>query len=84
MTLKQLVNKIVDDNNGNVFLNIKNACETLEVSTTTIYNYRSLGILNPIKRGRKVYFRVEDIAKIMRDGADVTGMNEHLKKMRNK
>lgn len=79
MTLKQLINKIVEDNNGDVFLNMEQAIKTLDVSINTIHNYRKVGILTAIKRGRKVYFRAEDIAKLMRDGADTTDMRNRLK-----
>ena len=78
MTLKQLINKIVTDNNGDVFLDNRQVARTLDISTTTLHNYRSVGILQAIKRGRKVYFRVEDIAIIMRDGADTENMRERL------
>ena len=79
MTLKQIINKLVEDNSGDVFLNMEQACKTLDVSINTIANYRKVGIITAIKRGRKVYFRVEDIAILMRDGVDTTNMRNRLK-----
>ena len=78
MSLKDIINKIVADYNGKLFLNKKEAAKSLDVSTASIDNYRRIGQLKSINRGQRIMFSVETIAKAMRDGIDATGMKRQL------
>ncbi|MEN7549289.1 helix-turn-helix domain-containing protein [Rapidithrix thailandica] len=42
-------------------LTIEQACEFLDVSRTTIVQWRKKGILTWIRRGRRVYFKKSDL-----------------------
>ena len=77
--LKDIINQVIVDWNGSLYGTKSQAATTLNVSNTTIDNYRSKGLLESVKRGGKVYFSAEVIARAIRDGFDATGMSHHLK-----
>ena len=77
--LKDITNKIIIDWNGSLYGTKIQGANALNVSQTTIDNYRSKGLLESVKRGNKVYFSAEVVARAIRDGIDATGMAEHLK-----
>jgi DNA-binding transcriptional regulator YiaG len=41
----------------------KEASTYLKVSTTTLHNWEKRGVLYPIRHGRLVYYRLEDLNK---------------------
>jgi len=73
MSLKDIQNKIITDFNGALFLTKKETAKALAVSVASIDNYRLLNQLKAIKRGQRVMFSVQEIARAMRDGIDATG-----------
>jgi len=78
MSLKETINKLVADFNGELYLTKKETARALRVSVASVDNYRSMGLIKATKRGQKVYFSVDVIAKVLRDGIDATGMTAHL------
>jgi len=77
--LKDIINQVTADWNGSLYGTKAQGAEALDVSSTTIDNYRSKGILKSVKRGGKVYFSAEEIARAIRDGLDARGMKNHIK-----
>ncbi|MDB2562212.1 hypothetical protein N9X61_01260 [Sulfurimonas sp.] len=77
MGLKDIVNDI-HKTYGALFLNKIQSAKALKISTATLDNYRSMGLIKDIKRGNKIYISIEVIAKALRDGIDATGMKKHL------
>jgi hypothetical protein len=78
MVLKDIIYKIMTDNNGALYLSKKESAKVLGVSVGTLNNYRSLGQIKAIRRGRKITFSVEVLAMVMRDGIDAKGMKNHI------
>ncbi|SMP86057.1 hypothetical protein SAMN06313540_10219 [Epsilonproteobacteria bacterium SCGC AD-308-E02] len=78
--LKDIINQVVEQWSGNLYGTKTQSAKALNVSVTTIDNYRSMGLVESVKRGNKVYFSSEVIAKVIRDGIDATGMSNHVKK----
>lgn len=77
--LKDIIHQVVELWDDNLYGTKVQAAKAMHVSVTTIDNYRSKGLLESVKRGSKVYFSAEVIARAIRDGIDATGMSEHLK-----
>ena len=77
--LKDIVHEVVELWDGSLYGSKVQASNAMDVSVTTIDNYRSKGLLESVKRGNKVYFSAEVIARAIRDGIDATGMSEYLK-----
>lgn len=77
--LKDIINQVIEQWNGSLYGSKVQSAKALNVSVTTIDNYRSMGLLESVKRGNKVYFSSEVIAKAIRDGIDATGMSNHVK-----
>ncbi|MDF1878849.1 hypothetical protein JHD46_04250 [Sulfurimonas sp. SAG-AH-194-C20] len=77
--LKDIIKQITESWNGNLYGTKIQSAKALGVSVTTIDNYRSMGLLESVKRGGKVYFSAEVIARVIRDGLDASGMSTHIK-----
>ena len=79
MLLKEIVAKIVKDWDGDLYGTKTQASKSLNISKNTLDNYKNIGLLPFIRRGRKVYFSADVIAKAIRDGIDAEGMRTKLK-----
>lgn len=47
------------------FITVRETCNRLNVSRTTLHRWRTAGYLIPISRGAHVYYRVADVMEIM-------------------
>jgi excisionase family DNA binding protein len=60
------IDEPVEKSDTDTLLDIKQACEYLDCSKTTLYNYRRSGNLPYMQRGKKIFFRKSDLLKEVR------------------
>ncbi len=56
--------------NGVKYLTRTDASKLLGKSFTTLFHWNNKGILKTVKMGKNVYYRYEDIVKMLEDGTD--------------
>ncbi len=76
MSLKETINKLLADFDGELYLNKKQTARAQKISVATLDNYRGMNLLGGIRSGSKVYFSVDVIAKALRDGFNATGLKK--------
>lgn len=77
--LKDIINQVSTEWKGSLYGTKRQTASSLNVSIATVDNYRSMGLIESVKRGSKVYFSAEVVARVIRDGIDATGMRSYLK-----
>jgi excisionase family DNA binding protein len=72
--LKESMNEILNEKNSrnkseDVYINLKDACEFLNLAKPTIYTLTSKRLIPFIKKGKKLYFKKSDLENWLNDGA---------------
>jgi len=71
MSLKEII-KDLHSKYNTLFLTKIQTAKALDVSVSTLDNYRKQKLIIGKPRGRKIYFSIEEVAKTLRDGIDVS------------